>query len=99
MIENFLKLGRCFGMAPHLGISETTHVNRIERSEEGSASKVCGARNSEVIWCGSLRHFERFRWVILVECSERPQRRQVTELDRRILRVTILEFPSDLIGL
>src|SRR5260370_31911378 len=68
MLQDFLELRRCLAVAPHPGINETTHVDRIERSEEASAGKVCGARNGEVVWCGGLRYFERFRWVILVEC-------------------------------
>src|SRR5450432_3906699 len=99
MIENFTKLSCGLARAAQPRISETTHVDRIERSEEGSAGKVCGAGNGEVVGCGGVRNFERFRRVILVECFERPQHRQVTELDRRILRVTRFEVRCDLLGL
>src|ERR1035437_4329181 len=96
MIKNFLKLSRCLAMAAHAGISEAAHVDRIESSEEGGA--ICGARNSKVVRSGGLRHFERFCWIALVESFECPQRRQGTELDRRILRVPLFEFRRDLVG-
>jgi hypothetical protein len=33
MVKNFLKLSRCLAMAAHSGVSEATHVDRIENSE------------------------------------------------------------------
>src|SRR5579863_4691907 len=92
MVKNFLKLGRCLAMAAQSGISEAAHVDRIESSEEGAGVERC-AWNSEVVWSTYLCHFERFRRVSLIESFERPQRRQVTELDRRILRVAVCEVP------
>src|ERR1017187_9993615 len=97
MIEKFLKLSRCLAMSAHMGVSEATHVNWIESSEEGGV-EVCGARNSKVVRSGGLRHFERFRWIALVQSFECPQHRQVTELDRRILRVALSKFRCDLVG-
>src|ERR1035438_10004008 len=97
MIKNLLKLSRCLAMSAHMGVSEATHVDWIESSEEGGV-EVCGARNSKVVRSGGLRHFERFRWIALVESFECPQHRQVTELDRRILRVALSEFRCDLVG-
>src|SRR5262245_13874134 len=99
MIQDFLKFSRCLAVAPQPGVSKTPHVDRIESSEEGSAGKVCRARNGEVVRRGGLCHFERFFWVILVECFKRPHRRQVTELDRRIVRVLPFEFRREVTGL
>jgi hypothetical protein len=99
MIQDFLKLSCCLAMTPHPGISETTHVNRIESSEEGSACKVCSARNGEVVRCGGLRHFECFCWITPVKRLKPPQRGQVTELDRRILRIKLFELRREVRGL
>src|ERR1700722_15310128 len=98
MIQKFSKLGRCFAMAAHSGVSEAPHVDWIESSEEGTIPKCC-ARNSEGVGSCPLCHFERFRRVSLVESFERPKRGQVTELDRRILRVALFEVRLDLVSL
>src|SRR5204863_2941057 len=76
MIANFLKLRRCLTVTAHLGIRQTAHVDRIESSEEGGASEVCGTRHSELERSGGLRHFERFRRVAVVERVERSQASQ-----------------------
>ena len=69
MIENFLKLGGCLAVAAHAGISEATHVDWIESSEEGAGEECC-AWNSKVVRSGGLRHFERLRRVTLIQSFE-----------------------------
>ena len=80
MIQNLLKLGRGLAMTAHSGKSEAAHVDGIESSEEGATVERC-ARNGKFVRSGGLRHFERLHRVATIESFERPQHRQVTELD------------------
>ena len=95
MIENFLILARALAGAAQPEICQTTHINRIESSEEGPAEE-CGTWNCEVVRSGGLCHLERLRGVTLVKRFNRAEGREVTEQDRCILGVAFFKIRLDL---
>ena len=90
MIQKFLKLDRSIAVAAYPGICEATDVDGIQSSKE-RARVVRGARDGKLVWNGLLRHFNRLLRVTLVQSFEASQCRQVTELDRGIVRVHLFK--------
>jgi hypothetical protein len=58
MIQNPLKLRRCFAVSSNSRMCEATHVDRIESSEEGGPGPECRTGNSKMVRGGHLRHFK-----------------------------------------
>src|SRR6185503_13398940 len=82
MIENPLELGGGFGRLTCCEVSQTADIDRIQAAE---ASDEADATKSEIVARGDLQRLDGGCRIVSGQREQSPKRRQIHELDRRIL--------------
>ena len=89
MIENPLELADGFGGLTCREVRQPANVDGVQGAE---ASDEADAASSEVVTRGDLQRLDRRCRIVSVQCEQGPKRRQIHELNERILRELACEI-------